>query len=73
MLTKEKLQCVKYFDEGLVLYRAGKFNEAINKFNEGLKADPSDGPCKTFIERCNYFIEHPVPKDWDGVFEMKSK
>jgi hypothetical protein len=73
MLTKEKLQCVKFFEEGLSLYRSKKFTEAIAKFNEALQSDPEDGPSKAFIERCNYFLEHPVPEDWDGVYEMKSK
>jgi hypothetical protein len=73
MLTKEKLQCVKFFEEGLSLYRSKKFNEAIIRFNEALKNDPEDGPSKVFIDRCNYFLEHPVPDDWDGVYEMKSK
>jgi len=73
MLTKEKLECVKLFEEGLALYRAKNFLKAIEKFNAGLEKDPNDAPSKVFIERCNYFIEHPVPEDWDGVYEMKDK
>ena len=73
MISKEKLLCVKCFEEGLSLYRNKKFKEAIDKFNEALQYDPDDVPSKVFIDRCNYFIEHPVPEDWDGVFEMKTK
>jgi hypothetical protein len=73
MLTKEKLECVKLFEEGLALYRDKKFKEAVEKFNSALKFDPEDTPSKVFIDRCNYFLEHPVPEDWDGVYEMKSK
>ncbi len=73
MLTKEKLECIKLFEQGLSLYREKKFKDAILKFEEALKVYPDDGPSKVFIERCNYFLEHPVPDDWDGVFEMKTK
>jgi hypothetical protein len=73
MITKEKVLCIRCFEEGLALYRLKKFAEAIGKFNEALKFDPEDAPSVVFIDRCNYFIEHPVPKDWDGVFEMKTK
>ena len=73
MVSKEKLECIKYFELGLKLYREKKFKEAILKFEEALKHYPEDSPSKVFIERCNYFLEHPVPDDWDGVFEMKTK
>jgi tetratricopeptide (TPR) repeat protein len=73
MISKEKLLCVKCFEDGRALYRTKKFKDAIDKFNEALNYDPEDVPSKVFIDRCNYFIEHPVPEDWDGVFEMKTK
>ncbi|HOJ65052.1 MAG TPA: tetratricopeptide repeat protein [Spirochaetota bacterium] len=73
MLTKEKLQCIKLFEEGLQLYRAKNFSDALLKFEEALKVYPEDGPSKVFVERCKYFLQNPVPEDWDGVFEMKTK
>jgi hypothetical protein len=73
MVTKEKLQCLKLFEEGLALYRNRKFDLAIAKFNQALSFDSEDKPSKLFIERCEYFLKNPVPDDWDGVFEMKTK
>jgi len=73
MLTKEKLQCIKLFEEGLQLYRVKNFSDALLKFEEALKVYPEDGPSKVFVERCKYFLQNPVPEDWDGVFEMKTK
>lgn len=73
MLTKEKLECIKLFEEGLSFYRERKFKEAILKFKDALTVFPQDTPSKVFIERCEYFLDHPPPEDWDGVFEMKTK
>ena len=73
MINEKKLKCIKVFEEGLDLYKGKKFKEAIKKFKKALEFDPSDGPSKLYIERCNIFLKNPVPKDWDGVFEMKTK
>ncbi|MBN2545674.1 MAG: tetratricopeptide repeat protein [Spirochaetes bacterium] len=73
LINKEKLDCIKLYEEGLKLYRNKQFNEALDKFKKALRIYPSDGPSKVFIERCNHFLKYSVPEDWDGVFEMKTK
>ena len=56
------------FEKGLKLYFKGEFEKAIKIF-ENCK---NDATAKIFIKRCKIFIESP-PKEWDGVFEMKTK
>lgn len=73
MISKEKLECLKLFEEGMLLYRSRKFKEALEKFENALQTDPTDGPSRVFIERSKYYIENPVPEDWDGVYVMKTK
>jgi hypothetical protein len=73
MISNEKLECIKMYEEGLKLYRSRNFKDAAEKFTMALQFDPTDGPSKVFVERCEYFQNHPVPDDWDGVFEMKTK
>ncbi len=73
MINKEKVESVKHYEEGLKLYRAKKFKEAIESFNRSLSFVPGDVASKTFIERCEHFIIEPPSADWDGVYEMKSK
>lgn len=73
MISQEKVTCINLYEEGLRLYRDKKFQEAKQKFNNALEADPSDKPSQVFIERCDYYIANPVPDDWDGVWEMKTK
>jgi len=72
-INKEKLECIKLYEEGLKLYRNKKFNNALENFKKSLDLCPDDGPSQVFIERCNHFLKYPVPDDWDGVFEMKTK
>jgi len=64
---------VKAFQEGLAYYRACRFEDATKSFKNCLDLDPKDGPAQIFIERCKLLEKNPPPKDWDGVFVMKSK
>ena len=45
---------------------------AINSFNECIKGNKNDDLSKTYIDRCNQLLKDN-PKDWDGVWVMKSK
>jgi tetratricopeptide (TPR) repeat protein len=73
MITKEKEEVLKYYNFGLTAYKQMKWDEAIKAFEMALKADPSDGPSKVYLERSKEFKEDPPPEDWDGVFIMKTK
>lgn len=63
---------VGYFTEGRKHYRAGAWDKAITSFNDVLKANPNDELSKTYIERCEH-LKAQDPKDWNGVWVMKSK
>ncbi len=64
---------VEAFHEGLVLYRAQKWDEAAKKFEKCLELDPQDGPGAIFLERCKHLKGHPPAVNWDGVYVMKTK
>jgi adenylate cyclase len=61
------------FQEALLFYRGRKWGSAIKLFQEVLEIDPQDGPSQTYIDRCLYFEKNQPVKDWDGIFEMKTK
>lgn len=61
------------FESGLRHYRQRLFQEAQAEFIKILQLAPQDGPSAVFLERCEYFIEHPVNENWDGIWVMKSK
>ncbi len=66
------MDVVNHFNEGRKKYKSGDFKNAIDSFNECLKGNKNDILSKTYIERCNQLLIDN-PKDWDGVWVMKSK
>jgi len=63
---------VNYFSEGRKHYHIGEWDKAVTSFKDVLKANPNDKLSETYIERCHHLKEKD-PKDWDGVWVMKSK
>ncbi len=66
------MDVVNHFNEGRKKYISGNFSDAINSFKECLKANSLDKLSETYIDRCNQLISEK-PKNWDGVWVMKSK
>ncbi|MEW6196263.1 MAG: adenylate/guanylate cyclase domain-containing protein [Bacteroidota bacterium] len=61
----------EYF-QGLELYRLKSFDSAHDYFKRCYEK-LGDFPSKVYKERCEYYLQNPPDKDWDGVFELKSK
>ena len=59
--------------KGLEYYKAQKWQDAIEEFQNALKIDPNDGPSNTYLERCKAFIKSPPGNNWDGVFNLTKK
>tara|TARA_Y100000022_G_scaffold168041_1_gene153058 strand:+ start:772 stop:3075 length:2304 start_codon:yes stop_codon:yes gene_type:complete len=66
------MDVVNHFNEGRKKYKIGDFESSINSFKECLKANSNDLLSKTYIERCEQLIKDK-PKNWDGIWVMKSK
>jgi adenylate cyclase len=67
------MNVVSYFNEGIQLYRAARFPNAIAQFEKALISHPKDKLSATYIERCRYLIANPTGEDWNGVWVMTSK
>jgi len=61
--------CAQYL-EGLALYRNRKWVAAANVF-EKIKA--KDAPSRILNERCQQYMKHEPPANWNGIFVMTSK
>ena len=77
-LDDETSKMLVIFHEGLELYNAQKWNDALKKFEESAKLEDEfptrpTTPSKVYIFRCNHFKENPPDKDWDGVWTMTTK
>jgi adenylate cyclase len=66
-------QPLGWYREGLALYRAQKFSEALASFEKVLQARPDDGPSATYRNRSRHFLAEPPGAQWDGVWHMKEK
>lgn len=72
-ISPEKAKVLENYQAGLELYRTRQFADAMGAFSQGLVADQNDGPSKTMVKRCEYYMLDPPPKDWNGAFVMTSK
>jgi adenylate cyclase len=66
-------ELITNFEEGLTLYRAARWDEAIDIFQKALSIRPEDGASRLYIERCRNLKEEPPAQPWDGVFTMTRK
>jgi adenylate cyclase len=61
------------YHEAIHLFAERQFAEARMKFLDVLKVMGHDKPSETYVERAETFLETPPIRDWDGVFELKTK
>jgi adenylate cyclase len=66
------MDALNQFRAGLKQYRDGHWDKAIAHFKDALAANPADALSETYIKRCETLKANP-PKDWDGVYVMKTK
>lgn len=62
-----------HYAEGLVAYRACRFDDARMAFNAALESAPGDGPSRAMLARIAQFEASPPAADWDGAWRMDSK
>ena len=72
-LDEERTELLVRYNQGLDLYKARKFKEAIGAFRGAIEVVPLDGPSLTYIDRCEDYLSQPPPDDWDGVYTLTSK
>ena len=66
-------EVLEIFSAGLRHYRRRDWFGAERHFSDALDAHPMDGPTRIYLERCQFYRNHPPADDWDGVWEMQNK
>ncbi|MEO5330869.1 MAG: adenylate/guanylate cyclase domain-containing protein [Magnetococcus sp. YQC-5] len=72
-ITPKQQEMRRCYMDGLALYKQRDYQAAINRFQAALNIIADDGPSLTYLERCQEYLSHPPPADWDGVFQLTSK
>jgi adenylate cyclase len=72
-LTAAQIELRDRYAEGLIAYRAQRWDEARHAFEAALKAVPDDGPSLTFIKRLELFAAAPPADGWDGAWHLERK
>lgn len=69
---KSKEKNLISFMNALMYYKSGDFQQAKIFFDDAYKQSPNDFLCKLYLERIKNLSENEV-KDWDGIYDFKSK
>ncbi len=61
------------FAAGLAAFRERRWKEAIQCFDECVRADENDGPSRFYGRRCDQLAASPPEGIWDGVIQIDWK
>jgi adenylate cyclase len=69
-VSEQKRQVLDLYGKALELYRHKRFAESLTTLKEAYELDRTDGPVKVLAGKCNQFMQHPPPDDWDAVTQL---
>ena len=72
LTAKQDLLRTRYAD-GLLAYRAQRWDEARAAFHAVLEAVPTDGPSATLLSRIDHLQQHAPGANWDGSWRLENK
>lgn len=64
---------LRKFEKGVTAYRAQRWDEATEAFNEVISESSDDDPSKVYLERISRLRTVPPGADWDGVWILETK
>ncbi len=70
---EQKINIAQMTAQALEAYLAGRFDEAIKRYEAVRELNPGDRPVGFMLIRCRQYRENPPPDNWDGVFRLESK
>ncbi|GJQ20239.1 MAG: adenylate/guanylate cyclase domain-containing protein [Bacteroidia bacterium] len=72
-MTPQQKEALEIYTQGLELYRARNWQEAIGYFNQAHTLDPQCHVATIYAQRAELYQLNPPPDDWNGVFVMTTK
>jgi len=61
------------FEEAHQVFDARDWKRSLALFQKLSDERPDDGPAKSYIKKCEIFIQKAPASDWDGVFSLSEK
>lgn len=61
------------FDEAHRVFDSMNWGKAVDMFRNLSDERPEDGPSRSYIKKCEIFMQKPPAADWDGVFSLTEK
>ncbi len=72
-LSPRQEAIVAHYQQGREHYHNRRFALAMGEFGQVLEADKQNRAALLHLERCQHWLQHPPPDDWDGVWTMTEK
>jgi adenylate cyclase len=72
-LPEVQHQIIDRFNQGISLYKAQEWDDAIKVFEDISAMDPNLYATQVYIDRCLDLKNNPPPPEWDGVYIMTTK
>jgi two-component system sensor histidine kinase ChiS len=69
----QKIALKSTFSQAIDAYYQKQFFEAIKQFQDILVQLPQDKAAHFYLERCEYYLEHGTPNDWEGIEALTQK
>ncbi|MFO7604542.1 MAG: adenylate/guanylate cyclase domain-containing protein [Gammaproteobacteria bacterium] len=73
VLGESDIQTLRRYHDALDLYRHQDWSGARELFNRLLLKSAGNRLYEIYLERIDWYQANPVDRDWDGVFERRSK
>jgi adenylate cyclase len=69
----EMVEVLGHFRNGLELYRAGHWDQALAAFGQALRLHPGDKAAHVYVKRCEHLKANPPREEWRGVWVLEEK
>jgi adenylate cyclase len=71
--TQAMLDFLGRFEEAHQIFDARDWKRSLAMFQTLSDERPDDGPAKSYVKKCEIFMQKAPAPDWDGVFSLSEK
>lgn len=72
-MQKRKRHTQKTFEDATQMFVIREFSRARAMFEKVLEELPEDSASKSYIKRCDRYLDQELPEDWDGSLDFDFK